>query len=167
MDYLMQCKTIICFRACMILSGNFPSHLSMRLWLWFSLPYWEANSYYPSWTIMGKGNSSNHKIGWDRGLSVPGAFKLDHLHPFQPLFFWNFPTFSLSYWESNSYYPRRTIMGKGNSSNHKIAWDRGLSVPGAFKLDHLHPFKPLLIFWKLKMFHFYTGSPILITPEGQ
>ena len=31
----------------------------------------------------------------------------------------NFPTFSLSYWEANSYYPRGPIMGKGNSSNPK------------------------------------------------
>ena len=30
-----------------------------------------------------------------------------------------FPTFSLSYWETNSYYPRGLIMGKGNSPNFK------------------------------------------------
>ena len=36
------------------------------------------------------------------------------------------------------------IMRKGNSSNFKLRWDRGVSVPGAFKLDHLQPFKPIL-----------------------
>ena len=31
-----------------------------------------------------------------------------------------FPTFSLSYWEVNSYYPRGPIMGKGNSPNFQL-----------------------------------------------
>ena len=31
-----------------------------------------------------------------------------------------FPTFSLLYWEANSYYPRGPIMGKGISPNFKI-----------------------------------------------
>ena len=36
--------------------------------------------------------------------------------------FWfgKFPTFSPSYWEANSYYPRGPIIGKGNSSNPKV-----------------------------------------------
>ena len=44
-------------------------------------------------------------------------------------------------------------MGKGNSSNFKIGWDRGVSVPGAFKLDHLQPFEPIL---SQKIFNFFT-----------
>ena len=36
----------------------------------------------------------------------------------------NFQYFSLSYLEANSYYPRGLIMGKGNSPNFKIGWDR-------------------------------------------
>ena len=161
----------------------------------FSLSYWEANSYYPRGLIMGKGNSPNFKTGWDRGVWVPGAFKLDHLQPFAPLTFSNysifftfilgrpilitpegqlsemgilptskqnetggfqclghsnwiicnplstfcsetFLTFPPSYWEANSYYPRGPIMGKGDSSNSRIGWNRGLLVPGASKLDH-------------------------------
>ena len=35
------------------------------------------NSYYPGGPITGKGNSSNYKTGWDKGVSVHGAFKLD------------------------------------------------------------------------------------------
>ena len=31
----------------------------------------------------------------------------------------NFTTFSLLYWEANSYYPRGLIMGKGNSHNSR------------------------------------------------
>ena len=55
-----------------------------------------------------------------------------------------FPTFSLSYWGAHSYYPRGPIMRKGNSSNFQYGSDRWVSVPGAFKLDQLQPFKPLL-----------------------
>ena len=82
--------------------------------------------------------------------------------PLNPSCLWNFPTFSLSYWEANSYYPRGPIIRKENSSNLKSGWDRGFSVPGAFKLDHLHPFKPLL-FWKFsKFFTFILGGQFLL-----
>ena len=36
----------------------------------------------------------------------------------------NFPTFSLSCWEANSYYPRGLILRKGNSPNFRNGWDR-------------------------------------------
>ena len=55
-----------------------------------------------------------------------------------------FPTFSLSYWGAHSYYPRGPIMRKGNSPNSRYGWNSGVSVPGAFKLDHLQPVKPFL-----------------------
>ena len=43
--------------------------------------------------------------------------------------------------------------------------DTGVSVPGAFKLDHLQSVKPIL-FPKFSNFYiFIVGSPILITPE--
>ena len=73
-----------------------------------------------------------------------------------------FPTFSLSYWEANFYYPRGLIMGKWNSSNPKSEWDRGFSVPGTSKLDHLHPFEPLLS-WKISnFFTFILGGQFLL-----
>ena len=62
----------------------------------FSLSYWGAHSYYPRGLIMGKGNSPNSQYGWDWGVSVPGAFKLDHLQPVEPILFWNFSNFWLS-----------------------------------------------------------------------
>ena len=162
------------------------SPFSSKRFSTFSLSYWEANSYYPRGPIMEKGNSCNFKIGWDRGLSVPGAFKLDHLQPFEPILsqkIFNFFTFILggqfllpqranngkwgfiqlhnwmrqgvfSAWGiqtgpfaalwANSYYPRGLIMRKGKSSKSKSGWDRWVSVPGAFKLDHLQPVEPLL-----------------------
>ena len=42
---------------------------------------------------MGKGNSPNPKNGWFRGVSVTGAFKLDHLQPVKPFLFPKFSNF--------------------------------------------------------------------------
>ena len=70
------------------------------------------------------------------------------------------PSFSLSYWEANSYYPTGIIMGKGNSPNFKIGWYSGFSVPGPFNLAHLHHFKPFLL-WKFSnFFTFILGSQL-------
>ena len=73
-----------------------------------------------------------------------------------------FSTFSLSYWGAHSYYPRGPIMRKGNSSNFQYGPDRGVSVPGAFKLDHLQPFKPILFRKIFNFFHFILGSQFLL-----
>ena len=111
---------------------------------------------------MRKGNSSNSRNGLDRGVWVPGAFKLDHLHPVKPILFSKFYNFSTFILGANSYYPTGLIMGKGNSSNFRYGWDRGVSVPGAFKLDHLQPFKPIL-FWNFSnFFTFILGSQFLL-----
>ena len=71
----------ICSRLSHFCSNNFP---------FISPLYWEANSYYPRGLIMGKGSFPNSRNEWDRGVWVPGAFILDHLHPFQPILFWEF-----------------------------------------------------------------------------
>ena len=60
----------------------------------------------------------------------------------------NFHKFSLSYWEANSHYPIGLVMrrGGGGFSDSRNKCDRGFGCLGAgtFKLDHLHPLKPLL-----------------------
>ena len=133
----------------------------------FSLSYWEANSYYPRGPIMGKGNSSNPKSGWDRGFSVPGTFKLDHLHPSKPLLLQkisNFFTFILG---GQFLLPQRANNGRGEFIQLQnwmrqwvfSAW--GIQT-GPFAAC-LAPFV-LIIF---QLFNFILGSPILITPEGQ
>ena len=76
--------------------------------------------------------------------------------------FTNFPTFSLSWWEANSYYPRGLIMRKGNSPNSRIRPDRGVSVLGPFNLDHLHPFEPLLSSEFSNFFTFILGGQFLL-----
>ena len=57
---------------------------------------------------------------WGRGDSLPGAFKLDHFQPSEPILFWNFSNFWLSCWGANSYYPRELIMGVGRISHLPI-----------------------------------------------
>ena len=96
---------------------------------------------------------------------MPGAFKLAHLHPVKPILFSKFYNFFTFILEANSYYPRGLIMRKGNSSNSRNGLDRGVSVPGAFKLDHLHPVKQIL-FSKFYNFPVSYRRPILITPES-
>ena len=54
-------------------------------------------------------------------------------------------------------------MRKVDSSKHW--WDTGVSVLGAFKLDQLQPFKPVLFINFLNFSTFILGSPFLITPE--
>ena len=61
-----------------------------------------------------------------------------------PFYSKRYSTFSLSYWEANSYYPRGLIWRKGNSSNFKIGYKRGGWVPWQFKLDHIQRFEPIL-----------------------
>ena len=100
-----------------------------------------------------KGNSLNSRNGLDREVSVPGAFKLDHLQPVKPILFLKFSKFCTFILGAISYYPRRPIMRKGNSPNSRNGLDRGVWVPGAFKLDHLHPVEPILF---SKFYNFFT-----------
>ena len=93
---------------------------------------------------MRKGNSSNSRNGIDREVSVPREFKLDHLQPAKPILVSKFYIFFTFILEANSYFPRGLIMRKGNSSNSRNGLDRGVSVPGALKLDHLRPVRPIL-----------------------
>ena len=53
---------------------------------------------------------------------------------------------------------------KGNLSNFKIGCDRAVSVPGAFKLDHLQPLERILIKKIFNLLTFILGRPILIAP---
>ena len=97
---------------------------------------------------------------------MPGEFQLDHLQSVKQILFpkfYNFFTFIL---EANSYYPRGLIMRKGNSPNSRNGLDRGVSVPGAFKLDHLQPVKPILFPKFYNFFTFMVGGKFLL-PQGE
>ena len=114
---------------------------------------------------MGKGDSPKNK--WDKGVSVPGAFKLDHFQPVKRILFPNFSNFlSLILGGPIAYYPRkkeeerkqqRQKMGKGDSPENK--WDKG-----AFKLDHLQSVKSVLL---QNCSLFLPSLPFLYTERGR
>ena len=111
---------------------------------------------------MGKGILPTSKLDETEGFQCLGHSNWTMCSPLSPFCSKRLSTFSLSYWEANSYYPRGPIMGKGNSSNPKSGWDRGFSVPGTFKLDHLQPFEPILS-WKIfNFFTFILGGQFLL-----
>ena len=53
-------------------------------------------------------------------------------------------------------------MGKGKSSNFKTEREKDFSMPGAFKLDHLQPIKPLLFPNFYNFFTFMMGGQFLL-----
>ena len=73
--------------------------------------------------------------------------------------FSNFFTFILG---ANSYYPREGKAENGKMEFFQPESDTRFSVPGAFKLDHLQPVKPIL-FSKFSnyIFHFHTWGLFL------
>ena len=84
------------------------------------------------------------QIGWYRGDWVPGAFKLDHLQPFEPILskrIFNFFTFILG---GQFLLPQKANNQKREFFQPQI---------GAFQLDHLQPFEPIL---SQKIFNFFT-----------
>ena len=89
---------------------------------------------------MGKSNFPISRKGWDWGDLVPGAFKLYHLQPTEPIQLWYFSNFCTFILGANSYYPSKEqifhIFRKGQNRCPR---------PVAFKLDHLQPAKPILL----------------------
>ena len=124
----------ICSHLSQFCSPNFPT---------FSLLYWGPILITPERRRlkMGKSISPN--------LSVPQVFQcLEHSNwtictLLSQFCSQNFPTFSLLYWGPILITPERgrLKMGKWVSPN---LGGTGFSVPGAFKLDHLQPLKPIL-----------------------
>ena len=57
--------------------------------------------------------SPNSRYGLDREVSVHGAFKLDQLHPVEPLLFPKFSKFFTFILGANSYYPRERMAENG------------------------------------------------------
>ena len=156
-----QCLGHSNWTTCSPLSQFCPEHFQT-----FSLSYWGAHSYYPRGLIMRKGNSPNSRNGWDRGVSVPGAFKLDHLQPFKPILFWNFSNFFTFILGSQFLLPQRANNGK-----REILPTSNIGDSGGFQcLGHsnwtscspLSPFCPE----QFQTFSLSYWGPILITPEG-
>ena len=91
---------------------------------------------------------------------MPGAFKLDHLNPGKPNFFFiNFQTLILHTGEPNSYCPRdRLKMRKGNSQNiDETQWFRYIGHSNRTVCSLLSQFcyKSLQIFTFMLWAHFF------------
>ena len=131
--------------------------------------YWEANSYYPRGLIVRKGNSSHSKNGYDRGISVLGTFKLDHLQPLKPILFWQFSICNTFVVLGGQFLlPQRANCEKREFSQLQ-KWMRqrclstwGIQI-GLFAAPSAHCVFVLTIFHLL---HFYFRMPVLITQEG-
>ena len=128
----------------------------------FVLPlYWEANSYYPrgQWE---RGEFPIQKQNETAGFECLGHSNQTICSPLSPFCSGNFQFVSPLYWEANSYYPRGPIVRKGSFPNSKSEWDRGFSLPGAFNLDHLQPFKPILFHHFSVCYIFILGGQFLL-----
>ena len=121
----------------------------------------------PRGPIMRKGNSLNPRNGPDRALSVPGAFKLDQLQPFAPLFFWKFSILFTFILGSPLLLPQMANNEKREFSQPQI-WmrQRDFSALG-LQTGPIAAFCTSLFLKIFHLFHLHTGEPILITPEGQ
>ena len=124
--------------------------------------YWGGQFLFPQRANSEKREKPNSRNEWDRGFECLGHSNWTICIPLSHFCSGNFQNFSLSYWEANSYYPRGLIVRKGSFANSRNGWDRGISVPGAFKLDHWHPSKPLLIWHFSKLFTFILGGQFLL-----
>ena len=100
---------------------------------------------------------------------MPGTFKLDQLQPNRPILFWKFSYFSTFILGSHFLLPQKQ---RANNQEREFSqlqnWmrQRGFS---AWSIQN-GPFAALLAHFVPKdfqLFHFHSGRPILITPEGK
>ena len=98
---------------------------------------------------------------------MAGAFKLDHLQPIQLILFTNFPIFFTFILGSHSLLPQKANNWKVEFTQLQN-WMEQIDIngwgiqTGPFAADSAH-----LILKIFHLFHFLTGEPFLITPEGQ
>ena len=147
----------ICNLLSQFCSINFPT---------FSLLYWGPILITPESGGLKKGKMEFSQPKCERWISVPGAFKLDHLQPVEPILFCIFSNFAPSYWRANSYYPREGKTEKRKMELSQLESESGISVPGAFKLDHLQPIKPMFFPKFSNFFTFIQGGQFLLPQRG-
>ena len=75
---------------------------------------------------------------------MPGAFKLDHMQLIEPILCWKIFNFLAFILGGQFLLPQRANNGKRDSPNLKFGYDRGVSVPGAFKINHMQLIEPIL-----------------------
>ena len=97
---------------------------------------------------------------------MPGAFKLDHLQPVELILFCKISNFCTFILEANSYYPRKGKTENGKMEFSQPKCERGISVPGAFQLDHLQPVEPIL-FCKFSNFCTFILEGQFLLPQRE
>ena len=89
---------------------------------------------------------------------MPGAFKLDHLQPFELILFSKFSNCFTFIVGANSYYPRVGKADNGKMEFSLSEYDKGISVPGVFKQDNLQPVELILFSKFSNFFTFIVGA---------
>ena len=132
---------------CTLFGTKSAHHVSNGLFTfgWFPFPHClplapfytgRSNSLLPQWGDIGKREFTKNE--WDTGVFVLGAFNLDHLQPVELILSPNFSNFLIFVLGAPiSYNPLEGKRRKRDSPKNE--WDTGVSVHGAFKLDHLQP----------------------------
>ena len=91
----------------------------------------------------GKWNGTGPEIHKWHQLSVPGAFKLDHLQPFRPILFWNFSNFFTFILGNQFLLPQRANNGKrGILPTSNIGDCGGFQCLGHSNWTHCSPLSP-------------------------
>ena len=156
-ECLRHSNWLICSLLSHFCSRNFPT---------FALSYWGANSYYPRGLIIRKGDSANFRNGWNKGIWVPWAFKLVHLQPLEPLLFQEFSNFCTFILGGQFLLPQRANnQERGFCQLQKWMKQRDLGALG-IQIGSLAASWATFVPGIFQLFHFHTGEPILITPEG-
>ena len=125
-----------------------------------------ANSYYLRERKAENGKMEIFQPECESGISVPGAFKLDHLQPVVPILFTKFSNFFTFILGANSYYPRERKAENWKMEIFQPECESWISVPGALKLDHLQPVKPILFTKFSNFFTFILGGQFLL-PQSE
>ena len=109
-----------------ILGGSCPPHRRVRNGeMWRRSPFGIPSSYQRTAQSLSTkwGNWLYFKISRLSRVSVPGAFKLDHMQPFKPILFRTFSNFFTFILGSQFLLPQRANNGKGKFSQLPI-WMR-------------------------------------------
>ena len=99
--------------------------------------------------------------------SVPGAFKLDHLQPFKPILFWQFPICSIFILGGQFLLPQR-----GNSEKRDIFQFQKWMRQGVFSAWGIQ-IGPIGATWAkkfpkiFKYLNLYTGAPFSLYPREE
>ena len=98
---------------------------------------------------------------------MPRAFNLDQLQPIKPILFWNISIFFTFILGKHFLLPQRTNNGKGEFIQLQYWIRQGVFIAWGIQTGPFAAHSAHFVLEIFQLFHFHTGEPILITPEGQ